>query len=193
MREGIHPQYQEVTSTAAAARSGRRGRPSKDMHLEICSNCHPFFTGRQKLVDTEGRVDRFTEVRNTDRRTAKDRCQSGEGLQGEDGEETVLTRRRVNFSTYAAAGLCAGRWFVPSLSFGSVRHRPPAARRLRPPARRRFRHVRQSLFALTHRDAAEVRDRRVRIACRRIAHEFNRVLQLVRDGRKQVIFGGAGY
>jgi large subunit ribosomal protein L31 len=34
---------------------------SKDLHLDICSNCHPFFTGRQKLIDTEGRVDRFTK------------------------------------------------------------------------------------------------------------------------------------
>ena len=60
MKPGIHPEYQEITVTCACGesfttRSTRKG----DLHVEICSACHPFFTGKQKLVDTAGRVDRF--------------------------------------------------------------------------------------------------------------------------------------
>jgi large subunit ribosomal protein L31 len=60
MKAGIHPAYDEVKVICAcgsvfATRSTHKG----DLRVEICSACHPFFTGRQKLVDTEGRVDRF--------------------------------------------------------------------------------------------------------------------------------------
>jgi large subunit ribosomal protein L31 len=60
MKAGIHPAYDEVTVVCACGntfktRSTHRG----ELRVEICSNCHPFFTGRQKLVDSEGRVDRF--------------------------------------------------------------------------------------------------------------------------------------
>ena len=61
MKEGIHPQYQEVEVHCACGASWKTRSTRKDLHLEICSNCHPFFTGRQKLIDTEGRVDRFTK------------------------------------------------------------------------------------------------------------------------------------
>jgi large subunit ribosomal protein L31 len=60
MREGIHPQYDEVTVHCGCGATWTTRSTKKDMHLDICSNCHPFFTGRQKLVDAEGRVERFT-------------------------------------------------------------------------------------------------------------------------------------
>ena len=60
MKAGVHPDYHEVTVSCACGntfktRSTRKG----DIRLEICSNCHPFFTGKQKLIDTAGRVERF--------------------------------------------------------------------------------------------------------------------------------------
>ena len=61
VKAGIHPQYQEVEVHCACGASWKTSSTRKDLHLEICSNCHPFFTGRQKLIDTEGRVDRFTK------------------------------------------------------------------------------------------------------------------------------------
>jgi large subunit ribosomal protein L31 len=61
MREGIHPQYEEVTVHCGCGATWKTRSTKKDMHLDICSNCHPFFTGRQKLLDIEGRVDRFTK------------------------------------------------------------------------------------------------------------------------------------
>lgn len=60
MKAGIHPAYEEVNVVCACAHTFRtRSAHKGDIRVEICSNCHPFFTGKQKLVDTEGRVDRF--------------------------------------------------------------------------------------------------------------------------------------
>lgn len=60
MKEGIHPAYQEVNIICACGHSFRtRSTHKGDIRVEICSKCHPFFTGKQKLVDTAGRVDRF--------------------------------------------------------------------------------------------------------------------------------------
>jgi len=60
MKAGIHPAYEEINVICACGNSFKtRSTHKGDIRVEICSNCHPFFTGRQKLVDTEGRVDRF--------------------------------------------------------------------------------------------------------------------------------------
>ena len=61
MKEGIHPQYQEIEARCACGAAWKTKSTKPELHLEICSNCHPFFTGRQKLIDTEGRVERFTK------------------------------------------------------------------------------------------------------------------------------------
>ncbi len=59
MREGIHPQYVDCTVTCACGYSFKTRSTKPILKLEICSNCHPFFTGKQKLVDSAGRVERF--------------------------------------------------------------------------------------------------------------------------------------
>ncbi|HEX3685871.1 MAG TPA: 50S ribosomal protein L31 [Bryobacteraceae bacterium] len=60
MKAGIHPAYDEVNVICACGSTFRtRSTHKGDLRVEICSSCHPFFTGRQKLVDTEGRVERF--------------------------------------------------------------------------------------------------------------------------------------
>ena len=62
MKPGIHPEYTEITVTCACGESFKtRSTKKGDLHVEICSACHPFFTGQQKLVDTAGRVDRFNK------------------------------------------------------------------------------------------------------------------------------------
>lgn len=59
MKEGIHPEYQECTVKCACGETFKTGSTKSELKVDICSKCHPFFTGRQKLVDTGGRVDRF--------------------------------------------------------------------------------------------------------------------------------------
>jgi large subunit ribosomal protein L31 len=61
VKEGIHPNYQEVEARCACGNTFKTRSTKPDLHLEICSACHPFFTGRQKLIDTEGRVERFNK------------------------------------------------------------------------------------------------------------------------------------
>ena len=59
MKEGLHPDYKPTTITCACGATWETGSTKEDIHVEVCSKCHPFYTGRQKLVDTGGRVDRF--------------------------------------------------------------------------------------------------------------------------------------
>ena len=59
MKEGIHPNYKPATITCACGAVWETGSTKQDIHVEVCSKCHPFYTGKQKLVDTGGRVERF--------------------------------------------------------------------------------------------------------------------------------------
>ena len=59
MKSGIHPTYHEVVVTCACGETFKTRSTSQDLRLEICSKCHPFFTGKQKLIDSAGRVERF--------------------------------------------------------------------------------------------------------------------------------------
>lgn len=59
MKKNIHPKYTASTVSCACGNSFETFSTVGDMQIEICSNCHPFFTGKQKLVDTTGRVERF--------------------------------------------------------------------------------------------------------------------------------------
>jgi large subunit ribosomal protein L31 len=61
MKEGIHPNYQRATVHCACGSSWETRSTVSDIHVEICSACHPFYTGKQKLVDTAGRVERFRQ------------------------------------------------------------------------------------------------------------------------------------
>ena len=61
MKPGIHPKYNEVEVRCACGNTFKTRSTKPELHLEICSNCHPFFTGRQKLIDTEGRGERCTK------------------------------------------------------------------------------------------------------------------------------------
>lgn len=59
MKQGIHPRYIETTVTCACGNRFETRATQENIKIEICSNCHPFFTGKHKLVDSEGRVERF--------------------------------------------------------------------------------------------------------------------------------------
>ncbi len=59
MKENIHPEYHEATVRCACGNEFVVGSTLSEIKVEICSQCHPFFTGKQKLVDSEGRVEKF--------------------------------------------------------------------------------------------------------------------------------------
>jgi large subunit ribosomal protein L31 len=59
MKAGIHPQYVEATVVCSCGNTFKTRSTSPELRVELCSECHPFYTGKQKLVDTGGRIDRF--------------------------------------------------------------------------------------------------------------------------------------
>jgi large subunit ribosomal protein L31 len=59
MKEGIHPKYFQTTATCACGAVYQIGSTKENIRIDICSACHPLFTGKQKLLDTEGRVQKF--------------------------------------------------------------------------------------------------------------------------------------
>ena len=62
MKAGIHPEYNDVAVTCSCGNSfTTRSTMNKALHVEVCSACHPFYTGKQKIVDTAGRVERFRQ------------------------------------------------------------------------------------------------------------------------------------
>ena len=62
MKPKIHPEYSEITITCSCGNSWiTRSTLNRDLHVEVCSACHPFYTGKQKIVDTAGRVERFKQ------------------------------------------------------------------------------------------------------------------------------------
>lgn len=65
MKPDIHPVYQTITVTCSCGNTFKtRSTTDKDLHLDVCSACHPFFTGKQKISDTGGRVDKFRQKYN---------------------------------------------------------------------------------------------------------------------------------
>lgn len=77
MKTDIHPEYHEITVTCSCGNTftTRSTMSKKSLHLEICSECHPFYTGKQKLIDTAGRVERFREKyqKNPEQKEQSDR------------------------------------------------------------------------------------------------------------------------
>lgn len=61
MKEGLHPKYEKATVRCACGEVFETRSTKSELRVDICSKCHPFFTGKQKLVDTGGRVDRFNK------------------------------------------------------------------------------------------------------------------------------------
>ena len=64
MKEGIHPKYEQTKIVCACGAVIETGSTKENLRIDVCSKCHPFFTGKQKLVDTGGRVDRFNKKFN---------------------------------------------------------------------------------------------------------------------------------
>lgn len=98
MKTGIHPEYERALITCACGRVTETRSTVEELHVEICSHCHPFFTGRQKLVDTAGRVERFMSKYGMDDKAAQEMAEAaaeraaeaeagqeeGEGKEGEE-------------------------------------------------------------------------------------------------------------
>ena len=92
MKSGIHPEYAEVVATCACGESFRTRSTSRDLRLEICSKCHPFFTGKQKLIDSAGRVERFQRRYRDAGKPAARRSKPGAAEEGDPARTAGPTR-----------------------------------------------------------------------------------------------------
>ena len=91
MKAGIHPAYNEINVICACGHSFKtRSTHKGDIRVEICSSCHPFFTGKQKLLDTEGRVERFTKKYGT--QTAASRKAAEKAAKAKDKKAAASAR-----------------------------------------------------------------------------------------------------
>lgn len=82
MKADIHPKYGECSVTCACGNKFTTRSTKKEIHLEICSQCHPFFTGKQKFVDTAGRVDKFRKRFNWEGKNTAGAAKAGAAKTG---------------------------------------------------------------------------------------------------------------
>jgi large subunit ribosomal protein L31 len=91
VKEGIHPKYEEVEVRCACGNTFKTRSTKPELHLEICSACHPFFTGRQKLIDTEGRVERFNKKFGV--QTSEQRKEAAKAAKATKAKATAATKK----------------------------------------------------------------------------------------------------
>ena len=101
MKEGIHPKYQEVEVRCACGNTFKTRSTKPELHLEICSACHPFFTGRQKLIDTEGRVERFTKKFGV--QTSEQRKTAAKAVKATKAATTASAKKKTTKSAKTSA------------------------------------------------------------------------------------------
>ena len=89
MKQGIHPQYNNIIATCVCGGKFATGSTRAEIKVEICGNCHPFYTGKQKLVDTAGRVDKFKSRMEASRKMKEEKAQKGTVKQVKEAKDAV--------------------------------------------------------------------------------------------------------
>ena len=87
MKDGIHPDYVETKVTCSCGNTFTTRSVKNEMHVELCNQCHPFYTGKQKLVDTGGRVERFQKKYAASRARAEAAAQRPEGAEQAEADQ----------------------------------------------------------------------------------------------------------
>ena len=95
MREGIHPDYVESTVTCSCGESFKTRSTKDELHVELCSKCHPFYTGTQKLVDSGGRVQRFADKYGASATDVIERDAADRAARQQAHEEAALVAREA--------------------------------------------------------------------------------------------------
>ena len=87
MKAEIHPKYEEITATCSCGTVIKtRSTVCEDIHLEVCSNCHPFYTGKRQFVDTAGRVEKFNRRYRKVATDSTDEAETAEAKKAEGAE-----------------------------------------------------------------------------------------------------------
>ncbi|MBN2096705.1 50S ribosomal protein L31 [Candidatus Peregrinibacteria bacterium] len=103
MKADIHPTYHKAKVTCACGAKFELGSTLESYHVDICSQCHPFYTGKQKLVDTAGRVDKFKERQKAfEMKRAEEKARTGKKVKKETVEERVTRKAEEKEALKAA-------------------------------------------------------------------------------------------
>jgi large subunit ribosomal protein L31 len=93
MKKGIHPEYyKDAKIICACGANFEIGATEKEMHIEICSQCHPFYTGKKKVVDTMGRVDRFMKL--AEKSASKKQALKKEKIKKKEVKEKTVKKKK---------------------------------------------------------------------------------------------------
>ena len=103
MKTEIHPEYVETQVTCSCGNTFVTRSTKGELHVELCNQCHPFYTGKQKLVDTGGRVERFQ--RKYAKRHQATSSRSGAGLRGDRGTRKPRQHRRHPIQAMPASSI----------------------------------------------------------------------------------------
>lgn len=87
MKKGIHPKYVEATVVCVCGNTFKTGSTKPSLRVELCSKCHPFFTGQQRIVDTAGRVERFLERASRKAARGREAAQASETAEARETPE----------------------------------------------------------------------------------------------------------
>ena len=93
MKQGIHPDYQEATVTCSCGNTFKTRATKSELHIELCNQCHPFYTGQQKFVDTGGRVQRFADKFGASAETVVQKDAAAKEARRAAHEESVTAAR----------------------------------------------------------------------------------------------------
>lgn len=93
MKSGIHPTYNKITVTCACGAKFDFNSTTKSFTVEVCSKCHPFYTGKQKLVDTAGMVDKFKARQQAFEKRAAEQVKRDKGKTKKETVEEKITRK----------------------------------------------------------------------------------------------------
>lgn len=108
MKKDIHPTYYaDAKIICACGHTMMVGSTIKEIHVEICSHCHPFYTGKEKLVDTAGRVDRFKKIKELQKIAASIR--KGKAVKRQKSSERKLAKERAKVKEEIQANTLAER------------------------------------------------------------------------------------
>jgi large subunit ribosomal protein L31 len=99
MKEGIHPEHVETTVTCGCGETFKTRSTKSKITVEVCSKCHPFYTGKQKFVDSAGRVERFKQKFKWTKDSAQGDSAKAEGDSGTDDQNTVAVEEKPGNSS----------------------------------------------------------------------------------------------
>jgi len=112
MKQGIHPDYQEATVTCSCGNTFKTRATKSELHIELCNQCHPFYTGQQKFVDTGGRVQRFSDKFGSAASAVMEREAAEREARQKAHEEAALAAREARVAKQSEKAGRAGRFEV---------------------------------------------------------------------------------